>query len=121
MKAASQFLLWGPRAIGIAVSLYLALFALDAFEPGQPFLRNLAGFAIHLIPSLLLLAVVALSWRREWIGGIVFLSLGVWYAVGVIGRGHLDWALAISGPLLVTGALYLWSWRHHHGRLVPQS
>lgn len=121
MRDMSLFLLWGPRVLGIAVGLFLALFALDAFEPGQPFLRNLAGFAIHLMPSLLLLTVVALSWRREWIGGIVFLSLGVWYAVEVIGRGHLDWALGISGPLLVTGALYLWSWWHQHGRLVPQS
>lgn len=120
MKDSSALLLWAPRVLGIAVSLFLALFALDAFEPGQSFLRQLAGFAIHLTPSILLLIVVALAWRRDWIGGVVFLSLALLYAWGAIGRGHLDWALVISGPLVVTGALYLWSWWHHHGQLVTQ-
>jgi len=26
-------------------------------------------------------------------------------------RFRLDWMLAISGPLLAVGVLYLWSWR----------
>jgi hypothetical protein len=121
MKDTALFLLWAPRVLGIAVSLFLALFALDAFAPGQSFLQGLAGFAIHLVPSMVLLVVVALSWRREWIGGIVFVSLGVLYAVGAIRRDHLDWALVISGPLVVTGGLYLWSWWNRHERLVAPS
>lgn len=121
MRDTSTSLLWAPRTLGIAVSLFLALFALDAFEPGPSVLQQVAGFAIHLIPSILLLIVVALSWHREWIGGVVFLSLGLLYAWGALGRDHLDWALVISSPLVVTGALYLWSWWHHHGRLVTQS
>jgi len=121
MRDTSTFLLWAPRALGIGVSLFLALFALDAFEPGTSVLQQVAGFATHLIPSILLLIVVALSWHREWIGGVVFLSLGLLYAWGALGRDHLDWALVISSPLVVTGALYLWSWWHHHGRLVTQS
>jgi hypothetical protein len=102
---------WSPRILGIAVGLYLGLFALDAFQSGKPVARALTDFAIHLVPSAVVLAIVALSWRREWIGGIAFVLLAAAYALAV--RLRLDWVLAISGPLLTVGLLFLWSWRTH--------
>jgi hypothetical protein len=103
-------LLWSPRILGIAASFFLGLFALDAFDPGTPLARALPDFAIHLVPAAVLLAIVALSWRRAWIGGVAFVLLAVAYAVAV--RFRLDWILAISGPLLAVGVLFLWSWRN---------
>ena len=50
--------------------------------------------------------------RREWIGGVAFIGLAVLYAI-TMARGHLDWMLVISGPLMLVGAMFLWSWRHH--------
>ena len=104
-------LMWSSRILGIALSLFLGLFALDAFEPGKPLGRALADFAIHLVPAALVLTIVAASWRREWIGGVAFVLLAVAYAVAV--RFRLEWTLAISGPLLTVGILSLWSWHHH--------
>lgn len=106
----ATWLVWVPRVLGIGVSAFLALFALDAFEAGRPFVENVAAFTMHLLPSLILLAIVAVAWRWEWIGGLGFIGLAVLYAVSVGGR--LDWVLAISGPLLIVGLLFLWSWRH---------
>lgn len=63
---------WLPRALGIVVCGYIALFASDSFSNDLPFARQLRDFGIHLIPALVLVAVVVLSWRREWIGGSVF-------------------------------------------------
>ena len=106
-----RLLLWIPRVLGILVCLFLSLFALDAFSDARPLGQALPDFVIHLAPAMVLLAVVAASWRWEWVGGIAFLGLGVAYATVVTSR--LDWILVISGPLLIVGALFLWSWRHH--------
>ena len=93
------------------MSLFLSLFALDAFEGGKPLAVVLTDFAIHLVPAAVVLAIVALSWRRPWIGGVGFVLLGAAYATAVSFR--LDWTLPISGPLLTAGALFLLSWRRH--------
>ena len=100
--------LWAPRIAGILVAAFLGLFALDAFE-GRSFVAALPAFAIHLIPSMLVLAVVAAAWKFEWIGAVSFLALAVLYAVMVHGR--LDWIAAISGPLVIVAVLFLVSWR----------
>lgn len=103
-KNARKILLWSPRILGILVALFIGLFALDAFDDG--FFATL----IHLAPTILLLLVVAVSWRYEWVGGGVFIALSVLYGIDVFPR--MDWIFAISGPLFVVGFLFLWSWRH---------
>jgi hypothetical protein len=108
-------LVWTPRILAILVTAYLALFALDAFAPGKPPAQAITDFAIHLWPAAIVLAIAALSWRWPWIGGAAFLMLAAAYAAWVNFR--LDWIAAISGPLVVVGALFLLSWwtgRHAH-------
>jgi hypothetical protein len=107
-RTLAKLLLWGPRTLGIAVALFLAMFALDAFGEAKPLSRALVDFAIHLLPAAVLLSVVAASWRREWVGGVGFIGLAVAYVF--VARGRADWILVISGPLLTVGLLFLWSW-----------
>ena len=104
---AAALRLWIPRVLGVAVCAFLGLFALDAFSTGRG-LAALPDFLIHLVPSLLLLAVVAASWRHPWVGGVAFIGLAVAYAFMV--RGRVDWILVISGPLFIVGVLFLWAW-----------
>jgi hypothetical protein len=106
--AARTFLHWTPRLLGLALVLFLAMFALDAFSAGVS-LPAIGGFVVHLLPAATVLGVIALAWRWPWLGGIVFFALALVYAVWT--RGYLSWMLAISGPLLVEGTLFLWSWR----------
>jgi hypothetical protein len=103
-----------PRVLGIAVALFLGIFALDAFEGGRGFVESLPGFVVHLAPSLLLLAVVAVAWHREWLGGIVFVGLAAFYAATTF--EHPDWIVLIAGPVFVVGVLYFASWRMGGGR-----
>ena len=95
-RASAHLLLWSPRALGFAGAVVAGVFALDAFSPGTPFTEALPGFLIHLIPALVLLAIVFGSWHRAWIGGLTFLALAVAY--GIVARHHVDWIIAISGP-----------------------
>ena len=98
----------------LASLVFLSLFALDAFEEGMTIRQALPGFLVHLAPMAVLLAVVGLSWRREWIGGLVFTGLAATYAY--VARHHASWIAVVSGPLLVVGILFLWSWVHGRDR-----
>ena len=100
---AADLAIWGPRVLGITVALFGGMFALDAVGEG------LLGLIVHLLPAVLLLLVVAVAWRRHWLGGVAFVALGVAYGVIAWPRG--TWILTISAPLLVVGGLYFWSWR----------
>ena len=110
-KRSGTLLLWSPRVLALLVCAFLSLFALDAFGNGKALRDAVPDFALHLAPVLTLLAVVGISWRWPWVGGLVFTALAIAYAYTV--RNHVSWVLCISGPLLVVGVLYLWSWRGH--------
>ena len=66
-----------------------------------------------------LLVVLALSWRWEWIGGILFPALGGLYLVTCWGRFHWSAYLIIAGPLFLVGTLFLLSWRQPEPSLTP--
>ena len=97
--------------ISLSVVLFLGMFALDAFTEGKTFLKSLLDFLIHAAPAIFLLITIAIAWKREWVGGIIFTAIALYYAVTTLQR--LDWVLLISGPILVVGILYFWSWRYH--------
>ena len=108
MTNAPTAILWTARLAGIAMSLFLALFALDAFT-GRSVADGLADFTIHLAPSLLVLAIVVVAWRYPLAGAGVFALLAVLYAVTA--QGRMDWIAVIAGPLLLVALLFFLSWR----------
>ena len=110
-RSLSRWMLWTPRVLGLLMSAYVALFALDAFGDGEGVLRTLVAFGMHLVPALALLLVVILSWRWEWVGAVVFIGGALAYAY--MARGHLAWIVVIAGPLLLVGLAFLQSWVHH--------
>ena len=105
------WVLWSPRILAIVVCLFLGLFALDA--------GTVPDFAVHVAPVLVLLVIVGISWRWEWVGGLVFPGVAAAYAY--VARDHVSWVLVVSAPLLIVGLLYLWSWRRHSSYLAPSS
>jgi hypothetical protein len=108
-------LFWAPRALCILFALFLTIFALDVFQPGKPATAIALDFAIHLVPTFLLLLVLAAAWRHELLGAIVFAGLGVFYLVAFWGRFHWSAYVVISGSLVLVGGLFFANWwaRHH--------
>jgi hypothetical protein len=100
---------WIATAGGLGVCVFLSAFALDAVGTGKSWSRQAAELLMHLIPVFLLAVIVLASWRREWLGAIVFGGLAVWYAW--ISQPHMSWMLTISGPLLAVSLLFFLSWR----------
>jgi hypothetical protein len=97
-----KFLLWLPRVLSIVFILFISMFALDVFgEYGFP--EVMVALFMHLIPSFLIGIATWIAWKRQRIGGILFIMLGVVFTLffwnGV-------WTFMISGPLFVIGALF---------------
>lgn len=110
-RSSARLLHWSPRILSIAFALFLGIFAFDVFSgnEGHGFWQTLAAFLIHLIPAATIALALALSWRREWIGTVLFGILGGAYAWSVLPR-HLNWALIIGTPLLLIAGLFLTDW-----------
>lgn len=106
-----KLIYFAPRIMGILAIAFISIFALDAFEPGKPLADSLLDFSIHLIPSALLAIAIAIAWRFERFGGVMFIAVGL--VPFVPWRGlELQYVL-VGGPFLTTGALFLLSywWR----------
>lgn len=104
------------RVLSIACFLFVSMFALDAFEDGRPFLQNLADFTMHMIPSLILLAIIILSWKKELVGGILIVLIGLLTAIPIFRMNYLrtdSLAIAIQVialinlPVVLAGSLYI--------------
>jgi len=109
---------WLPRILCIIAILFISVFALDAFAPGLTIWQQIGGFLIHLIPSFVLLAFLVLAWKREYVGGIIFIIIGIvsslfifvhnyemndsiWMSLGIV--------ISITVPFLLVGILFLLS------------
>ena len=117
----SKFVYWTPRIISILYICFLAIFSFDVIEPGVSIGQIIIGMLIHNIPSFVLTAVLAVSWKREIVGGIVFTVVGSLFlaravaAVVMNGFGEIVAALAgsllLAAPALFVGILFFINWR----------
>jgi len=116
MKKSNRIIYWIPRILCILAILFISKFALDSFTPGLTIWQQLGAFFIHLIPSYILLALLIIAWKWEYIGGIIFIVIGlgfspiifihnynmnhsVWMSLGII--------LAITVPFVIVGVLFI--------------
>lgn len=109
-EIADRMTVWAPRALAIALALFLSVFALDVFEEGLSGGQIVVHLFMHLIPSFVILAVLAAAWRFERVGAFLYLVLALfslWFF-----REHGAGQAITAGPLLVLSALFLWSAHH---------
>jgi hypothetical protein len=105
-----RLLFWTPRVLCILFAGFVSLFALDVFGEGYGFWETILALLIHLVPTYIILILLAIAWRWEWVGAILFGVLGVWYIL--MTRGRFPWTtyLAMSGPLFLIGVLFQLNW-----------
>lgn len=106
-----KLLFWLPRILGLLFAAFTSIFALDVFEGHHGFWQTSLALLMHLIPTGVLLVLLALAWRWEWLGGVLFPVLGLGYVVTAWGRFHWSAYALIAGPLFLLGALFLLSWQ----------
>lgn len=105
----TKIVVWLPRVLGIVFVLFLSLFATDVFNEYSGW-EAAGGFLIHLIPSFVLLAIVAVAWKWELFGAAAFFAGAVFYVYVAGFDRPWTWYAFISGPALVVAALYLAAW-----------
>jgi len=106
----NKILFWLPRILMIVFILFISMFAFDSFDGDESLIRKIGGFLIHLIPTFILIALLVVSWKWEWIGGIAFFALGIFYIVWAWGRFQLSVYFMIAGPLFVISILFFLNW-----------
>ena len=105
-----RVLFWTPRVLGILFAIFLSVFALDVFSEGYGFWQTIGALLLHLVPTYIIVIILAIAWRWEWVGAILFSALAAFYLVWSWGRFHWSTYLAISGPLILIGVLFLLHW-----------
>ena len=98
-------LFWAPRGLCIGFTVLISLFALDVFGEGRGFWQTLAALTIHLIPTYILIGVLVIAWRWEWVGTVVTAGLGLLFLWWDHNYRHNAPAavLLIGGPLFLDG------------------
>jgi len=101
----TNFLSWLARILAIAGILFISLFALDVFVPGKPWTGIAAMLAMHLLPSMALLAILILAWNKARLGGILFVFAGL---SPFLLLSNPYWVnLVLGGPFILSGLCFL--------------
>jgi len=101
-----RLLFWTPRVLCILLAAFLSIFALDVFNEGNGVVETILALIMHLLPTtFLVVLVLVISWRFEVVGAVVYITLGLFYAV-IAWNKFPDAVLMISGPAIGIGILF---------------
>jgi len=111
----SKFVFWTPRILSIIFIAFLALFSLDIFGNGYSFWETVLGLFMHNVPSLILLIILIISWKREMVGAVAFILAGILYIFFAFSHARnlgmaLVWTSQISVMAFVIGGFFLANW-----------
>jgi hypothetical protein len=75
-ESVKRLVFWTPRILCTLFAAFISVFALDVFGEGYGFWETVVALLMHLIPTGVILIVLAIAWRWEWVGGALFTALG---------------------------------------------
>lgn len=73
-KGLKRILIWSPRILCIVFVVFISMFALDVFGQGSSLKDTIFGLLIHLAPTILVIIILLFTWRRAWVGAILFIA-----------------------------------------------
>lgn len=116
MKNPENWFHWIPRILCIAATLFISMFALDAFAPGLPLWMQIRDFLVHLIPTYILILILWFAWVNERWGGILFITFGAITGIPVFLLNYqrtgsvlvgLSIVLLINVPIIMVGVMFM--------------
>ena len=116
MKVSIKIIHWLPRIICMLAILFISVFALDAFNPEKIIWQQIGDFLMHLIPSFVLIVFLIIAWKREFIGGILFMLIGLGFSPIIFIHNYnmnqsvwmsLIIILMITIPFIIVGILFI--------------
>ena len=119
MNYSPKFFYWLPRILCILSILFVSSFAFDAFTSEENFMVQIGEFILHIIPPLVLVFLLIVTWKKELLGGVIFMILGLGFSPYVFKMNyninHSFWEslgiiMTITIPFFVVGVLFLLSY-----------
>ncbi len=103
---------WAPRGAAILIIFFVSLFSLDVFEMGGTPLQLLGGFLIHNIPTIGMLILLILAWKRPAVGFVAFLVAAALFTIFFVRDIFaLPNLLLFVFPILLVALLFFADWR----------
>lgn len=127
MKFNNKFMFWLPRICCILSILFISLFALDSFTKEKPLKIQVVDMMIHLIPTFILLLILILAWKKEFIGGIILLLISILFApIIYIQNYNINHSLEksvfvvfiINLPFFLSGFLFILSHNYKKNKMT---
>jgi hypothetical protein len=103
----NRILYWTPRGLAILAILFLMMFSLDCFGEYQEMREMLTCFVMHNIPAFIVIGVLIIAWKWEFIGGVLFILAAIAGAIFFNGFGSNSGVLILMAPFVITGALFI--------------
>jgi hypothetical protein len=103
----TTFWLWIPRIVIFFYIVFLFLFSFDTFSTDEPLIDQIGAFFIHSIPSWLLIAVLALTWKKPFLTGAILLILGVLTIPFFETYLHLSGFMVVTLPPILIGGAFI--------------
>ena len=103
---------WAPRVAAIMIIFFVTLFSLDVFEMGGTPLQLLGAFLMHNIPSIIMIILLLVAWKRPAVGFVAFLIAAVAFAVFFVRDiSALPSLLLVVFPILMVALLFYADWK----------
>jgi len=119
MKASVRFLQWLPRMICIAGILSIGWYAVNSIESYLTIWQQILFFGLKIIPSVILIALLVIAWKKDLLGGVLFTLIGLSLSAVIYQHNYnlsesvtvsLQSAMAFALPLVFTGGLFIASY-----------
>ncbi|OGK15656.1 hypothetical protein A3H80_02190 [Candidatus Roizmanbacteria bacterium RIFCSPLOWO2_02_FULL_37_19] len=95
------------RIVTVIYIIFISLFALDIFDAGYDPLELIVGLFMHLIPSFIFIAIAIIAWKKERLGGLLFILASLVTVVLFNTYKSFGSFLLVSLPLIIIGGLFL--------------
>jgi len=95
------------KILAILYICFISIFAFDVFGEGYSFFETIVALFMHLLPSFALIACLLVAWKKEVLGGTLFLLLAILFTVFFKTYQHLVSFVLISVPVFFIGFLFI--------------
>jgi len=116
----SRVIRWAPRIASFLIIFFLTLFSFDVFSGNASFWQMLGGFLVHNLPSIVLLILLIIAWKRPIVGFISFLIFALAFTAFFVRSFISPNLFFFVLPILLIAFLYYADWQWNK-KLVPSS
>jgi hypothetical protein len=103
---------WAPRVAAILIIFFVSLFSLDVFETEATPVEMLGGFLIHNIPSIGMLVLLILAWKRPVVGFVAFLAAAALFTLFFLrDTNSMPILVLFVLPMLFIASLFYADWQ----------